>query len=213
MVNPPTLRFTDARVREDLATYVARARSLDDDGAIRLQSSGMALAAYVGVLPGRGLMGEGAVIGLRVMPLAEPVADLDVVVSLRSVVDRLARREADPSRVAVPPTTVRAGWAALAPPRSGWEPVGTLDPASLNTAAAEGIAEITRGAPEGSGSHAVSALRQAVWGRPTPTVPPVPSGAAFAAYALGFLTGEDARVLANGRWTRLSTSVGHVLVR
>lgn len=213
MVDPPTLRFTDARVREDLATYVGRARALDDDGAIRLQSSGMTLAAYVGVLPGRGLMGEGAVIGLRVMPLAEPVPDLDVVVSLRSVVDRLARRDADPSSVAVPPTTVRAGWAALAPPRSGWEPVGALDPGSLDAAATQGIAEVTRGAPEGSGSHAVSALRQAVWGRPTATDPPIPSGAAFAAYALGFLTGEDARVLANGRWTRLSTSVGHVLVR
>ena len=59
----------------------------------------------------------------------------------------------------------------------------------------------------------MTALRQRVWGRPTATTPPVPSGSAFAAYALGFLTGGPVRVFAHGRWTRLSTDAGHVLVR
>ena len=82
--------FADPEVLEDLRTYVTRARSLDADGAIRLQSHGMTLAVYVGVLPGRGLMSTGAIIGLRVIALAEP-ADLDVTVSLASVTERLAR--------------------------------------------------------------------------------------------------------------------------
>jgi hypothetical protein len=118
------LHLADAEALADLGTYVARARTLDAEGAVRLQAAGTALAAYVGVLPGQGLMKHGAVIGMRVMPLAEP-AELDVTVPLAGITDRLARHE--PGVVAtlpVPPTTVSAGWAAMAPPRSGWELVG-----------------------------------------------------------------------------------------
>jgi hypothetical protein len=204
------LLMADPETLADLATYVTRARSLDADGAIRLQAQGMSLAAYVDVLPGRGPAMTGAVIGLRVMALAEP-ADLDTTVSLASVSDRLARGRT--SALSVPPTTVRVGWAAIGPPKSGWEVVGDLTVEELRTVATQGIAEITQGAPEGSGAQVVAALRQRVWGRDSLTTPPVPSGAAFAAYALGFLTQQRARVFAHGHWTRLSTATGHVLVR
>ena len=207
------LRFTDSDALEDLRTYVMRARSLNADGAIRLQSHGVTLAAYVGVLPGHGLMVTGAVIGLRVIALAEPMGvgeDVDVTVSLASVSDRLARGRTE--SLSIPEATVRVGWAAIAPPRGGWEPVGTLSIADLRTVATRGISEIARGAPKGSGPHVVGALRQQVWARDARTTPPIPSGAAFAAYTLGFLTQERARVFAHGRWTRLSTATGHVLV-
>ena len=203
------LRFADSEDIEDLRNYVTRARSLDADGAIWLRSHGTALAAYVGVLPGHGLLTTGAVIGLRVMALVEP-ADVDVTVSLASASERLAR--GGTSTFSVPPTTVRVSWSAMAPPRSGWEPVGEVSVADLKTAAIQGIAEIAHAAPEGSGAAVVAALRQRVWARDTRTTPPIPSGAALAAYALGFLTQEHARVLAHGRWTRLSTATGHVLV-
>lgn len=210
------LQFADSETLADLGTYVARARSLDVDGAIRLQSQGMALAAYVGVLPGRELVMSGAVIGLRVMALAEP-ADLDVTVSLASVVERLARGRTTPrasmDTFSIPPTTVQVGWAAMAPPREGWEVVGDLTVEELRTVATQGIAEITEDTPEGSAAQAVAAIRQRVWSRDSRTTPPIPSGAAFAAYALGFLTHNTARVFAHGRWTRLSTATGHVLVR
>lgn len=209
------LRFADSDALEDLGTYVTRARSLDPDGAIRLQSHGLALTAYVGVLPGQGLMTTGAIIGLRVIALAEPAdldgAEVDVTVSLASVSDRLARGAS--STLSIPPTTVRVGWGAMAPPRSGWEPVGEVSVEDLRTVATQGIAEIALGAPEGSGAKAVADLRQRVWARESQTTPPIPSGAAFAAYALGFLTHESARVFAHGRWTRLSTATGHVLTR
>ena len=209
------LMFADSYTREDLRTFVNRARSLDADGAIRLQSHGMALAAYVGVLPGQGLMTTGAIIGLRIIALGDP-ADVDVTVSLASMAERLARKGIE--AFSIPPTTVQVGWAALAPPRGGWEPVGVLSIADLKTVATQGIAEIAEGVPEGSGPHAVEALRQHVWSRDTQTIPPIPSGAAFAAYTLGFLAPgvtdpESARVFANGRWTRLSTPSGHVLMR
>ena len=82
----------------------------------------MTLAAYVGVLPGHGLMTAGAIIGLRVMALAEP-ADVDVTVSLASVSDRLAR--GGTSTFSIPPTTVRVGWAAKALRAAGGSPWGT----------------------------------------------------------------------------------------
>ena len=107
------------------------------------------------------------------------------------------------------PTTVHV----VAPPRSGWEVVGDLTAEDLRTVATQGIAEITEGVPAGSGAQVVASMRQRVWARDSRTVPPVPSGAAFAAYALGFLTQESVRVSAHGRWTRLSTATGHVLVR
>ncbi len=205
------LQLADAQDLQDLRTYVSRARAADEEGAVRLQARGLTLAAYVGVLPGAGLMGEGAVLGLRAMPLAEP-ADLDVTVPLAAVSDRLARE--DGAALSVPPMTVRVGWAAMAPPRSGWERVGTLTADEVYAAARAGIAEVAAGAPPDAGAQAVAALRRQVWGRPTTTTPPIPAGGAFAAYVLGFVApGAEVSVLAQGRWTRLSTTAGHVLLR
>ena len=201
----------DADGYADLRTFVTRARSLDEEGSVRLQADGTVLAAYVGVLPGRGLMGDGAVVGLRTMRLAAAVT-VDTTVPLSALADRLARDTAD--GLELPPVLVPTAWAALTPPRGGWEPVGSLDSAALVEVARAGIAEVAQGAPAGSGGQAVTDLRQRVWGRLTETVPPVPAGAAFAAYVLGFL-GSSGRcdVVAHGRWTRLSSARGHVLVR
>ena len=201
----------DAQGYADLRIFVARARQLDEDGAVRLQADGAVLAAYVGVLPGRGLMGDGAVVGLRTMRLGRPTT-LDATVGLAAVGDRLARDTS--AGLELPPVTVQTAWAAMTPPRAGWEPVGSVDAEVLVDAARAGIAEVARGAPTGSGGQAVTDLRQRVWGRLTDTKPPVPAGAAFAAYALGFLDPAlRCDVVAHGRWTRLSSPRGHVLVR
>ena len=205
------LHLPDAQGLDDLRTYVARAKAADEDGAIRLQASGTVLAAYVGVLPGSGLMGQGAVIGLRTAPLAAP-AEVDTTVSLASVTDRLAR--IDGTTLSLPPTTVSVGWAAMAPPRSGWERVGVVSAEDVYAVAREGIAEVAAGAPSDAGGQAVAALRRQVWGRLTATTPTVPAGGAFAAYVLGFAPpGGEVTVWTHGRWTRLSTPAGHVLIR
>ena len=205
------LRFPDEQGLSDLANLVGRAKSADDAGAIRLQAAGTTLAAYVGLLPGGGLMRDGAVIGLRVMPLAEP-ADLDVTVPLSALTDRFARSRGPV--LPVPPMTVSAPWAAVAPPRGGWERVGAIAAEELYAVAREGISQVASGAPTDAGAPALTALRRQVWGRATTTTPPVPSGGAFAAYVLGFLQpGTDVTVWSHGRWTRLSTPAGHVLIR
>lgn len=205
------LHFPDAPGLDDLRTLVVRAKAVDEDGAIRLQAGGRTLAAYVGVLPGVGLMAEGAVIGLRVMPLGQP-GELDVTVPLAALTDRLARVVG--TTLLLPPMTVSAAWSAVAPPRGGWERVGAVPASELNTVARQGISLIAEGAPSSAGGHAVTALRRQVWGQPTETVPPVPAGGAFAAYVLGFSRpGTEVTVWTHGRWTRLSTDAGHVLVR
>lgn len=208
------LQLIDQDTRADLSTYLTRARRLDEDGAVRLQASGRTLAVWVGVLKGRGISGDGTVIGLRVVGLSQS-AQIDEVVALSAVADRLARPGAGLD-LAVPPVPVRTSWAAVSPPRAGWRPVGTLPVAQLERVADDGIAEITRGAPDGSGAAAVERLRQRVWARPIDTddgADGLPAGVAFAAKGLGFLVGESAAVLSSGRWFRVSTDAGHVLVR
>ncbi len=212
MTSPTELVFPGLRDLEDLRTYAVRARRADEDGAIRLHATGSTLAAYVGVLDGVGLLGEGAVLGLRAMALAQPET-LDLTVSLTSLTDRLARLGPDPV-LALPPMTLSTAWAALSPPRAGWERVGVLDADRVNEIASQGISEIAEGVPEDAGGHAVTALRQRVWGRLTDTAPPIPAGGAFAAYVLGFAPpGSEGTVFAHGRWTRLSCNGGHILMR
>jgi hypothetical protein len=204
--------FGDPRALADLGTYLGRARRANPEGAVRLLVVGDLLVTTVAVIEGSGLMGEGTVLGMRVVRVAGSMP-MDATVSFASVADRLARPGTG-STLSVPPVTVRVAWAALTPPRDGWEPVGTLPTEVVESIARQGIAEIAEGSPEGSGSHAVDALRRRVWTRLSDSVPPVAGGLAFGAHVLGFLApGEQASVAAQGRWTRMSTSRGHVLVR
>ncbi len=209
--------FGDPRGHADLATFVGRARTASPDGAIRLQVIGSTLLSTVAVLEGSGLMGDGTVLGLRISPLpAQGEADerTDATVSFASLADRFARSDSSTSVLDVPTATVRVPWAALTPPRDGWERVGTIDGATLDRLALQGISNVATGAPTGSGAQAVHQLRLRIWGAMSETVPPLPAGLAFAAHVLGFTTPDEAATLsANSRWTRLSTSRGHALVR
>ena len=89
-------------------------------------------------------MAEGVVIGLRAMPLAAP-ADVDVTVSLAAVTDRLAREGG--TTLPCRPVTVSVAWAAMAPPRGGWERVGAVTADEVYAVARQGIEEVASGAP------------------------------------------------------------------
>ena len=213
----PVLTFPDGESVVDLATFVGRARTLDPEGAVRLQAVGEVLAVWVCVLPGQGILRTGLVLGLRTMRLAGE-HQLDVTVPLGALTDRFARRAStgDPgTALPVPPGEVAPPWAAVSPPRGGWEPAGTIPVATLRQAAQDGIAEVAQGAPEGSGAAAVEALRHRVWGRPVGLG--VPAGTALAVHALGFApsgrSGDAATVHRAGPWVRRSLPAGHVLAR
>lgn len=184
------------------------------------------------------------VLGMRMLRITTSAMDgLDVVVEARALLDRFARLEAagglDPSGgsggptaeapaqgISIPPAEVRAAWAGISPPRGPWEPLGTVSAESLKGVAEAGIAEVAKGTPDRAGSHAVDSLRRQIWSRTALEVgytpessdvehsQPIPAGAAFGAYVLGFLPGTGvAHVLRSGVWTRLSMPGGHVLVR
>ncbi|MGC1209269.1 MAG: hypothetical protein WA880_15075 [Ornithinimicrobium sp.] len=218
------LRFAEVETLQDLSTYVARARSLDAEGAIRLLARGAVLAAWVQVLPGQGMLGAGLVLGLRVMQL-DGAHDLDVTVPLGAVSDRLARRQSTgdvSAALSVPPTTVSPSWAAISPPLSGWQPSGRITDAELFDAAREGIEAVAQGTPPGAGAAAVATLRSRVWGKMLPVVsdaqaepsPGAPAGIGLAAYALGFAVPDQAsQVLSRGPWTRVKLRNGEVLAR
>lgn len=220
------LRFPDAAALDDLGRYAARARSVDGEGAMRLQAAGSVLAAWVGVLPGSGILAEGTVLGLRTFALAEP-ADLDVLVPIGTVADRTARVESVRD-FPVPPTRALAPWSALTPPRGPWEPVGVLPGDLLASVARDGVAEVSAAVRERGA--AAGFARDRVWSRdireaagPHPDLlgsdgvaegVPLRAGGAFAAYALGFLApGGTVQVLRSNRWTRLTATGGHVLMR
>ncbi len=203
----------DPRAVSDLATFVGRAKQANPDGAVRLQLVGPLLVTTVAVIEGSGLLGEGTVLGLRAVRVASE-GELDTTVALAAVSDRLARADATTRVLTVPPAELRVPWAALAAPRGGWEPVGGLACEDIDSVARQGITQVAEGAPDGAGGQAVAALRRQVWSAMSETVPPIAAGLAFGAHVLGFTApGEQAAVAAHGRWTRLSTSRGHVLVR
>lgn len=213
-VSSSSLRFADAPTVADFRTFTARARA-NDDGGMRLLAAGRVLAAYVCTLRPT-VLGEPVptVLGLRTMALGGE-AEVDATVSLGSVLDRLARIPEGDVVFPVPTVTVTENWAGVLPPRSGWTPAGAVACSVLDQAAKDGIGEVARTLPDRAGAPLVSSVRAAVWGRPLHGVPgSVPAGAAFGAFSLGFLEpGAEATVHVNGRWSRLSTGRGHVLVR
>lgn len=227
------LVFDDVEALQDLGTFVARAKSLNPDGGIRLQARGHVLAAWVQVLPGQGLLGSGLVLGLRVMSLHE-AQEFDLTVPLAAVSDRLARRASTgdvSATLALPPVTIDVPWSAISPPRTGWVHVGSIADDTLLDAGRVGIEQVAQGTPTGAGAAAVGSLRARVWGAVVPIKPEdsapeagseskaggyrgIPAGVGLAAYALGFASpGGLSLVRAHGPWSRVSSRVGEILTR
>lgn len=202
------LRLGDPAALADLGRYASRARALDPDGAMRLQAGGGVLAAWVGVLQGSGILGEGTVLGLRTFALTEP-ATCDVVVPLGAVTDRTARPSGS-GDLPLPPTRALVAWSAISPPRGGWVAAGEVPADALAEAARGGIEEVAAAVRERGA--AAGFVRDRVWSRECE--PGVRAGGAFAAHALGFLRpGSRVSVHRCGRWTRVSAVGGHVLMR
>jgi hypothetical protein len=224
----PTLVLDDAASLADLGRYARRARALDEEAAVRLQADGSVLAAWVGVLPGSGILGEGLVLGLRTFALAEPTR-IDVAVPAAAITDRTAHTPGQ-SVLPLPPVHLTPTWASLTPPRSGWEYAGRADGDDLAAVARSGLEEVAAAVKEHGAAAGLT--KQRVWGamvtytasvepaNPSPEhTDPAPSielsaGVALAAYALGFLSpGQPVTVYRTNRWTRVSGPGGHVLSR
>jgi hypothetical protein len=110
------------------------------------------------------------------------------------------------------PESVRAPWSGIAPPRSGWELVGEIEESVLTEIAKNGIAEVADSIPEAVGGPIAARIRGEIWGRSMQGDSPVPTGAAFVAAGLGFLTeNEVVPIYQTQGWIRLSPMNGHIL--
>jgi hypothetical protein len=208
-----TFTLTDAPSLDDLQVFLSRAARVED-GSVRLIAGSGVLAVYCSVFVPAGILDESAtVLGLRTLALTEP-ATFDAVVPMRSLQQRLERAQAEGvTTIGLPMEVNTATWAAVSPPRGGWQARGEVAPALLDTAARAGIRDVASAVPDGAGEQIVRKVRSEVWGKPIAGAEHIPSGAAFAAFALGFLGEDPVRVYETGPWTRLSTQRGHVLVK
>ena len=178
------LVFPDPQGYADLATLVRRAKQADPGASVRLQASGGVLRVWVGVLPGSGLLADGAAVGVRGIALAAPIAgsttqpsptetstDLDLVCSAAALLDRFARDGVGATSLTLPTVSTYAAWSGALPATGGWASAGEVTAADLIGAATSGIAEIAEGVgPAGTvaGARAVEELRRRVWARPVP---------------------------------------------
>ena len=106
------LWLPDAAARADLATFAARARRVDADGAVRLVAHGNVLTVTACAL--HGASGP-TVLAMRALVLAA-ASDVDATVPAAALVDHLARDEAAGPGVAAPGA---AGPGAAAPGAAG----------------------------------------------------------------------------------------------
>ncbi|MGW4930774.1 hypothetical protein ACWEOH_16670 [Agromyces sp. NPDC004153] len=214
------LTLADSLALGDLHTYLQRAGRVED-GSVRLIAGNGILAVYTAILYPRGILDESpTVLGLRTFELVD-TEDFDIVVPMRSMVERIERAKAqlpddDESRfvsMTRPPEVNTVTWAGISPPRGGWRALGEADAATLESAARAGIDEVAAAIPTGTGEQLVQRVRSEIWGRGIDGLEYVPTGAAFAAFSLGFLGEDPVRLFETGPWTRLTTRRGHVLVR
>ena len=111
------LRFEDPETLEDLRTYVARARTLDPGGAIRLQAHGMALAAVQ--------LGEGRWLSVIAIMPQDKIVAVAMEDAKRIATEDAARRAAEEVAKRGQVSPLDAALAAPAP-ASGLSPLAAL---------------------------------------------------------------------------------------
>lgn len=205
----PRLIFPDAAAAADALTFAGRTARVGD-GAVRLSASRGTLTMTSAPFAPRGLFdATPTVLAMRVLPV-DPELVCDLVVEASDLIGADDSAE----QLQLPDTALSPAWAGISPPRGGWQQTGSVAASVLAARAQWGIAAVAQALPQDPGEDAVRAVRAAVWGTPDEPLDGLPLGAAFAAFTLGFIVGEeDAQVRTAGPWTRISLHRGHVIVR
>jgi len=206
---PARLILSDALSVNDLLTFAGRAERFGGDG-VRLVARGGVLTAQTAMLAPQGLLDQTpTIIGMRVYG-ADPELECDLVVAAGT----LSAVPGEPTSVGLPETAMAPAWAGIAPPRGGWEPAGQLAASTIAERAQWGMSAVAHDVPSSAGEDVVRMVRASVWGPADEHLGNLPRGVAFAAFALGFIRGDETvRVLRSERWTRMTFDRGHVLVR
>ncbi|HTL41420.1 MAG TPA: hypothetical protein VL294_08095 [Pseudolysinimonas sp.] len=210
--------LADSQTLDDLQVFLARAARIEE-GSVRLIAGSGVLAVYVAVFYPVGLLDESpTVLGLRTVALAPgedgAASAFDAVVPIRSLLTRIeGAQRSGVTTVALPMEVNTVTWAAISPPRGGWQAGRPTTSGVLDAAARAGIDEVAAALPSGAGEQIVRRVRSEVWSRPIAGLEHVPAGAGFAALGLGFLGDDEVRVYETGPWTRLTMQRGHVLIK
>jgi len=104
-------------------------------------------------------------------------------------------------------------WAAVTPPRDGWQRRLGVSAAQLSEAAQAGVAQVAHSLPDSAGEAVVQKVRAEVWGQPLGKKKSIPWAAGFAVDALGFVDGKSLAVHSVDNWIRLTSKHGYVLVK
>ena len=149
-----TFSLVDSLALGDLHVYLSRAAKVEE-GSVRLIADSGVLAVYVAIFYPVGLRDETpTVLGLRTFALTGDES-FDVVVPVRSLLDRIARLQSTteepglPVVVALPIEVNTVTWTQIFPPRGGWQALDPVDTGILEAIAQEGIEEIAASSTDG----------------------------------------------------------------
>lgn len=215
-----TVELANLDVFKDLHTYIARLAAAGAD-RVWLRTSQRAAARYLRV--GSGMLAPDTLLEATPTIIAERSfllnsadasirsVQLNGVFALPAIAERIARMETTKSLVfAVPPTQQNAVWAAVAPPASGWQSVGSVSASSVNSVARQLAQQVQQALPDSPGAALLAKVRRELW---SPQVlPQVPAGAALTCDALGFCA-DPLQLLQNGNWSALASAAGTVYSR
>ena len=209
----PLLFLNSANQARDLINFLTRAKKMDEDGVVRLRAFGDVLAVSVAPIFTSSLFADGpTAIGMRTMKLEQPT-EIDSVVSLAEVIQRLPKAEQS-LQLEVPLEHKPASWTGISAPRNGWELVQEFTDEQVSEWAKKGIKDVAESLPDEVGGPVAARIRAQIWSRPVDIGLMLPGAAAFAMAGLGFLVrGENVKAFRNKNWLRLSSSFGHVITR
>jgi hypothetical protein len=184
-----------------LSAYLHRVLGLDDRAAVRVQAAGEVVGVWSGPPFG--------VLALRPAALRE-THPVDVTVSARRLLEALP----ETGDLPLPPSVVGPAWAALLPPRSGWQTRAVVPVAAVRDQVAVGVEAFRRRVealpPPMRTPDALERAAEDVWG--AASVADLPLRVAHAAENLGFLGPEgEVSASASGAWRRLGCPGGSVL--
>lgn len=200
------LSLHDEHIRTDLITMLQRALQFSDQG-VRFVSHGGVVLVTVPITATSGLLDMGStILGMRAMRLGAE-AQFDAVVPIAASVEALG----DGADLEIPSAVNVPAWAAITPPRSGWQHVGDAEADVVRAAAETTQKEVARLLPDSAGEAIIRRVRREVWADPVHAMPDLTRGAAVALDGLGFLCSDPVRVTSAGPWVRASTKLGDVL--
>lgn len=202
----------------DVLNFVRRARATESAVAVHLSLQPGLLAVYTSLVHPTSLMDSTpTILAMRALRAKNEQTD-SVTVSAGDLERNLLQALEHGARdFEIPSVQTQVSWAGQLPPQRGWQIQESVQAHLLEHAAQSGIEQVAHALPDNPGAAVVNTVRSQIWSQPlSEEHTNIPTGAGFTALMLGFLkAGDDAQlpVYVNGRWTRVVTTGGFVLIK